>query len=396
MDLNRRSFLATAATAAAVTMTSACAQNTATGKKYRACIIGDSAEGGYGHSMHLAFALQPDVEVVALADPDEAGRTKHAAEAGAPRTYADYREMLEKEQPNLVAVGPRTTTRHKEYVLACAEAGAHGFLEKPIAPDLAAADEMIAAVQAKNLKWAIAFNMRATPLVDHVKKLIWDEKLIGTVMEMRARGKEDNRAGGEDMIVLGTHLFDLMANLMNGMPQWCCADVTVNGKPAAPADVREATEPLGPIVGNRIHAMYAFDMGRAGYFDSMATPEGGGGRWGLDIYGSKGIIAIRTEVVPTAYWMDSPSWAPLGVADASWKTLPNAPEFAIGDQARERHKIIVNDLLAAIEQDRKPAVSLDDGRNSLEMIQAVWASTVQKNRVAIPLENRQHPLEGWS
>ena len=70
-----------------------------------------------------------------LADPDESGRMKHAEDAGAARTYADYREMLGKEKPDLVSIGPRWTVRHKEYLLACTEIGAHGYLEKPIAVD---------------------------------------------------------------------------------------------------------------------------------------------------------------------------------------------------------------------------------------------------------------------
>ena len=51
------------------------------------------------------------------------------------RIYQDYREMLAKEKPDLVAVAPRWTVNHKEYLLACAEAGAHGIVEKPLTPD---------------------------------------------------------------------------------------------------------------------------------------------------------------------------------------------------------------------------------------------------------------------
>ena len=40
-------------------------------KKYKACIIGDSKMGGYGHWIQYAFALRDDVATVAVADPDE-------------------------------------------------------------------------------------------------------------------------------------------------------------------------------------------------------------------------------------------------------------------------------------------------------------------------------------
>lgn len=360
----------------------------------KACIIGDSKQGGYGHDMHMAFALQDSVRVVGLADPDEEGRKAHAAECKAERMYADYREMLEKERPDIVAIGPRWTINHKDYVLACAEAGAHGFLEKPVASDLEEADAMLKAVADKNLKWSVAFNVRATPIIEHVKHMVTKERIIGTVVDVRMRGKEDGRAGSEDLIVLGVHSFDLLRYLMGG-PEWCFANMTMNGKPALPKDVREASEPLGPIVGNRLNAMYGLRLGVAGHFGSAWTREGAGGRWGVDLYGTKGIITIRMGTIPDVYWIDCPTWAP-GGTDAEWKRLPDAPEFTMDDQATERHKIIVDDLLAAIKEDRQPAVSLADGVGAQEMIQAVFESHVQGKPVAFPLENRSHPLKRWS
>lgn len=393
MNLNRRTFLASTAVAAAAA-TSSRVRAQSKSRKYKACIIGDSKQGGYGHYIHLAFALREDVTVVGLADPDEAGRAKYAADSGAQRTYADFRKMLDKERPDLVAVGPRWSVNHRDYLLACAEVGAHGLIEKPLCVDLEEADEMVAAIESKNLKWAIAFNVRATPTIQHVKKTIWDDGLIGAVLEARGRGKEDHRAGGEDLIVLGSHVMDMMAYLMGGAPEWCFADITWNGKPAEPGDVREPTEPLGPVVGDRIHAVYGFKEGAAGHFDSMKNPDGNGGRFGLDVYGSRGVITIRIGAVPQVHWLEDPSWAP-GEDTTMWKPLPNAPEIAIEDQARERNKPIVDDLIAAIEEDREPAVGLKDGSTAQEMIQAVFESHVQRGRVAMPLKERSHPLKRW-
>jgi len=390
MDLNRRQFLASASAMAAA----AAKAHAQGGKTYKACIIGDSKHGGYGHYIHLAFALREDVAVVGLADPDEAGRARYAAEANAQRTYADYREMLEKERPDLVAVGPRWAVNHKDYLLACAGVGAHGLIEKPLCVDLEEADAMVDAIESKNLKWAIAFNARATPIITHLKKLLWDDHLIGTILEARGRGKEDHRAGGEDLIVLGAHVFDMMAYLMDAAPQWCFADVTHDGRPATPGDVRDPTEPLGPVVGDRIHAVYGFREGVVGHFDSMKNPDGNGGRFGLDVYGSRGVVTIRIGAVPAVYWLNESTWAPSG-GEAVWKPLPDVPGFD-GEDHRKRNQPIVDDLMAAIQEDRKPAVSLQDGRVAQEMIQAVFESCVQGRRVPVPLEKRSHPLKRWS
>jgi hypothetical protein len=48
-----------------------------------------------------------DVIVVAVADRDESGRAKAQSTCGAAKGYADYHEMLAKEKPELVAIGPR-------------------------------------------------------------------------------------------------------------------------------------------------------------------------------------------------------------------------------------------------------------------------------------------------
>lgn len=393
MSMTRRSFLTTTA-AASIFARGASTARAQEARRYRACIIGDTKEGGYGHDLHLAFAHRADVEVVALADPDEAGRMKHAQESGAQRTYADYREMLEKEKPDLVSVGPRFTPRHKEYVLAAAEHGIHGFLEKPIAPDLADADEMIAAVNAKNLKWTIAHNFRVSPVIRHVKHMLDEERVVGSVLEVRGRGKEDGRAGGEDLIVLGTHVFDMMIYLME-KPQWCVADITMNGKPATSADVREASEPLGPVVGNRLHSMFGFKLGTAGHFSSMVSRDGDGGRWGLDIYGTQGVISVRIDVVPEAYLLRDASWAPGGTG-AQWEPLPGTPKVEMADQRNERNAPIIDDLIASIAEDREPEMNLESGRDAYEMIQATFEAHVQGRRVELPLAERTHPLKRWS
>ncbi len=386
MEMTRRAFMGTSAAAMALGTAVA-----APGQKLRACVIGDTKHGDYGHSMHMVWALRDDVEVVGLADPDEAGRAKHAAEAKAQRTYADYREMLEKEKPDVMSIGPRWTARHREYLEAAAACGAHGLMEKPIAIDLADADAMVQTIEAKNLKWAIGFNFRATPTIQYVKKAVFEQALIGDVLEVRGRGKEDTRAGGEDLLVLGTHIFDMMRFFL-GNAQWCSADITVDGRPATRSDAHEATEPLGPIMGDRIHAAYGFDNGIVGYFATTKNEGGNGGRWGLDIYGSKGIVTIRQDSAPVVFLLRDPAWAPGGKAIA-WEPLPGAPDFKVKNAALENYAPIISDLIDAIHEDRRPRVSLQDGRDSLEMIQAVYEAHLSGGRVALPLKERVHPLK---
>lgn len=389
----RREFLATlsgAAMAATINSGSSFGQD----KKYRACIIGDWKEGQYGHAMHRAFSRLPQVEVVGLADPHEKARAKFGKESGAARTYADYREMLSAEKPDLVSIGPRFSIRHKEYLLAAAEIGAHGYMEKPVAVDLAEADEMVQAVESKNLKWAVAHQKRMTPLIAHTRKMVFEEGLIGEILELRARGKEDRRAGGEDLLVLGTHIMDLLLYFL-GRPQWVMADITVDGRPARKEDVHDASEPLGLVLGDRIQAVYGYDKGLKAFFSTMKTEDGDGGRWGLDIYGTKGIATIRIANEPIVFWLKDSSWAP-GGRDAKWEPLPDAPPALPTDNEElidAMNSFATSDLLSAIEENREPGVSLQKGRDALDMILGVYDSYFKGTVNKFPSAERTHPLK---
>src|SRR5437773_7548860 len=176
---------------------------------YRVAVIGRSGRGNYGHGLDVVWREIKNAQIVAIADENETGRVAAQKRLGAKNAYADYREMLKKERPHIVSVADRHLDLHRDMVIACAEAGASIFLEKPMCRDLVEADAMVAACEKHHVKLAIAHQTRYSPRLQRVKDLIADGR-IGTLLEMRGRGKEDSRAGGEDLMVLGTHIMDLM------------------------------------------------------------------------------------------------------------------------------------------------------------------------------------------
>ena len=151
---------------------------------YRAGIIGHTGRGNYGHSLDTAFQGLPNVEVVAVADPDAEGRAAAGQRTGASHSFADYHAMLSQMELDLVTVCPRWVDQHAEMVIACAEAGVKGiFCEKPFARTLAEADAMLAACERHNTRIAVA-HRRANPYELHARKLI-DDGLIGDVQMIR-------------------------------------------------------------------------------------------------------------------------------------------------------------------------------------------------------------------
>jgi predicted dehydrogenase len=195
-------------------------------------------------------------------------------------------------------------------------------------------------------------------------------------------------------MVLGTHIMDLM-RFLAGDPRWCHAVVLQGGNRASRADVREGGEGMGPIAGDRINASYGFDGGVMGYFGTHRAAHGASTRFGLTVYGSKGVIQLTTGSLPAAFLLEDPSWFP-GRSKSQWTEITSAgvgkPETLKDGGLGLGNIWIVKDLIEAIEKDRQPLGSMYDGRAALEMILATYESHRLKGPVEMPLKNRQHPL----
>jgi predicted dehydrogenase len=364
--------------------------------KYRVAVIGRTGKGNYGHGLDTVWLKCDRAEIVAVADENEAGRGAAAKRLGAANAYADYHDMLAKEKPRIVSVADRWPDCHRDMVIACAEAGASIFLEKPVSQNLQQADEMVAACAKHHVKCALGHQTRYSPRVKIAKELIGAGR-IGDVLELRGHGKEDRRGGGEDRMVLGTHSFDLM-RFLAGDAKWCFARIQQAGRKAVAGDVRQAGEQIGPIVGDHIVAEYGFGGLAVGSFITHVARAGASSRYWLEVRGTRGQIHLGFGVFGPSYLCEDPSWMP-GKSKAAWQEITSSgldkPETLITKEIDNGNIFIVNDLIEAIEKDREPLDSVADGRAALEMILAVYESHRQERPVDLPLKNRKHPLVGW-
>jgi predicted dehydrogenase len=352
-------------------------------KIWRVGVIGRTGRGNYGHGIDTVWQLLPQTRVVAVADDDPAGREAAAKRLGTRAAYADYGKMLAAERPDIVAICPRWADAHCEMAVAAAEYHASIYLEKPMARTLAEADRMIEACDSAHVKLAVAHQMRVSPVLDLARQRL-GEGIIGELQEMRGRGKEDRRAGGEDLMVLGTHVFDLMRQF-GGDPEWGFGRVTRAGRDITHADVVNGPEGLGPIAGDAIAGVFAFAGGVTGYFGSKKSDEASGQRFGLDLYGSRGVMSVRAGMEPEVRVAPSPKWT------GEWQPLRlpgNPPARDTGGANRD----VAADLLEAIAGDRPPRASGHHARWTLEMVMALYASQRSGGRVKLPLDRRDHPL----
>jgi predicted dehydrogenase len=361
--------------------------------KYKVAIIGSTGRGDYGHGLDAIWQHMEQCDVVAVADQDDVGRQKAVARTGAARGYADYRDMLAKEKPQIVAVCPRWIDQHRDMVLACAEHGCHMYMEKPFCRTLGEADEMIQACEMRHLKLAVAHISRYSPQLDVIRKLIQAGE-IGDVLEIRARGKEDARGGSEDLWVLGTHVLDLM-RAFAGEPESCYANLYQQGQRVTRDHIKAGNEGVGPLAGDRVDAMYRFKSGITGYFSSQKAAGGSPNRFGLRILGSKGMIDHTSGFANPAFLLNDATWG-LSSNGTKWRAISSAgidqPETITAQGYEGGNPAAAYDLIAAIEEDRQPKCSMYEARGTIEMVLAVFESHRAGGPVPMPLETKVNPL----
>ena len=371
-------------------------------KTWRVAVVDHYRKRAKGdHGTHMAFAGLPNVEVVAVADPDEESRLATQHDTEAPRAYRDWAELLDREKPDIVCVCSRLPTQHLDVIVGATEAGCHIYCEKPLSVSLAEADRMIEAADVAGARLAVGHLARHAPVFQKARDLIQSGS-IGQPLSVFCRGKEDDRGGGEDMLVLGSHLLDV-ARFFFGDPQWVFGHVTTEGHDFTLADVREPTEPLGPVGGDNITALYGFADGVRGQFESRrGLFDGGEVRMGITVVGSEATLSVRYdnernlrirrsrrpgedggefEVIPTPPTPDPPGATPLEGTSG------------IGGYFARSNRLAALDLLAAIEEEREPVASGRDARWSLEMIHGAYASHLERRAMPLPLTDREHPLE---
>jgi predicted dehydrogenase len=370
----------------------------------RVAAIGRTGRGDWGHAIDQLWGGVEGAELVAVADESEEGLAKaierNKLDASRPEVaHRDWKAMLAAAKPDIVAICMRQIDCHAEMAIAAAEAGVKGiFMEKPFVRTLAEAEAVIAACKKSNTKLSLAYVNRHSPAYAAARDLIEDGR-IGKVLELRGRGKEDARGGGEDLIVLGCHILDMMVDL-GGAPQWCEAAVSQGGRPFTRADATAGPEGIGPIAGDSITAMFGLADGPIGFFASNRDAGLKQPNFGLTVVGTKGAIQIRPDHVPQAYLREAPlwrvdkdfPWKPIG-AEGVESPPVNASEV---DRAAERAgwgRFAATDLIDAIAEDREPETGMYAGRTVLEMTTAVYASAVSGARVTWPLATRGNPLE---
>lgn len=361
-------------------------------------IIYDTLQKSKGsHGTHLMFTGLPDVEVI-IADPNP--NPPDSIRIGAVLHYLSWQEMLEKETLDAVVVCSRLPVDHYVPLKAALERGLHVFCEKPVSSELSEIDELCSLAEKNHCLAGVAHLARYSKVFCTIKRCI-DAGMIGTPLTFYGRGKEDERGGGEDLLVLGTHILDIGCMLF-GMPESLFAEVYQSGRPLRHGDLLPVSEPIGLVAGDNIFAHFHFPNMVDGIFQSRrGLYSGKQVRMGVTVVGTDGMLSMRYDndrFVRLSHSPYPPEDAAVyevipfnDVPKISGAKLLNYQDFAFWYFA-EANREAGRNFLAAMDGKEPLACTFADARNVLELINGIYFSALENRKIILPLTNRINPL----
>ena len=344
-------------------------------RKYKAALIGlgrisstieDEVQGTSellprGHMS--SYLHVPEVTVVGAADLHAEQREAFGHRYGFSNLYSDYREMLEKERPDIVSICTSTKPR-ADIVTTIAEMDMGVkliFAEKPISESLEQADAMVAACRKAGIKLAINCVQRWDPWFNQARAMI-DSGAIGEIIQVNVYRK------GE--LSHNSHMINMVRYLAGGDGKVAWVFGEMESDEAARSD-----DDLG---GN---CYLAFENGVRGYAVSAYERLD---RWPVaevDVLGSKGRLRGLEFGARRFEWWREAEGTPR--PEMCLYFFPRPQSIAsFGVRA-------VQDLIQCIETDKEPNSSGDDGLHDLEVAIALRESHRQGGRrTDLPIADR--------
>ena len=205
--------------------------------KLRVAVIGI---GNMGINHVRVYHELDDVELVAIADVNK-DNLKKATDRFPCKGYRNYKEMIEKEDVDLISIVVPTSL-HKKVALEVIEKGIHFLLEKPIADNMDDAKAIVRKAKEKKLKFLIGHIERFNPAVSKLKKII-DEKRLGNIITISAKrvGIAPPQIKDANIIIdVSIHDIDIINHLFGKMPN----KIFANGGKALKGDREDFVDVL--------------------------------------------------------------------------------------------------------------------------------------------------------
>ena len=315
-------------------------------KKYRVAIVGC---GGISNAHGNAWRNLPEIEIVGACDEKFESLARFATEYEVQNTYNDLRQMLEKQQPDVLVIATWPSS-HLKNVLEAVRCGVKGILvEKPIAVNATQLEQMIQVTERAGILLMEAFMYRHHPLTLAVKQKI-EDGAIGDVRYARSTfstGLTDRQnwrlrgdLGGGAVMDLGCYCINIMRYLVGQEPQ----SVWATGK----------FEPINNVWETLIGTL-DFGDGITGQLDCSF---GWTWRESYEVAGTDGTLFVQS------------AW---GNSEGASHFIVNGETFSVIDGVNPYGAEILN-LCEAIDTGASLHLPIEDALGNMRVIDALHAS----------------------
>lgn len=146
-------------------------------------------------------------------------------------TYFDAESLISDPVVNIVYICTRHDS-HVEYGKMACKYGKNVFMEKPVAMNRVQAMELMDIWEKKPVSFAVGYNMRVTPSILKLKELLGEYRAVPETFRANMTGTGfmqgwagDTQSGGGVLVCQGSHMFDLITDILGSPICEVCAEV---------------------------------------------------------------------------------------------------------------------------------------------------------------------------
>lgn len=359
--------------------------------------------------MPMFFEAEAIPVMKVICDWNEEAAKKASRQFGWEEYETSWEKTIKREDIDLVDISTPGNT-HKEIAIAAAKAGKDIFCEKPLANNLAEAEQMLEAVKRAGVKHMIAFNYRRVPALGLAKQFIESGKL-GTIYHYRATYLQDwlvdpefplawrlqkDKAGSGSHGDLNAHIIDLAHYLVGDIDKVIGISETFIKKRLLEKSSSElsatSSQEYGEVtVDDATLFLAKFKEGVLGSFEATRLAVGRKNFERIEINGSKGSLVFNLERMNELEYYsreDNPNEQGFKTIMVTEPTHPYIkawwpPGHIIGYEHTFIHEVY--DLMQALARDEMPRPDFEDGVRCQAVLEAVERSIKEERWVKIAL-----------
>ena len=331
---------------------------------------------------HVTAAVNNNLEIFAVCDivPEkmEAILKKHGlVDDKSIKRYTDYKKMIEENELELVSIATESG-KHASIALDVIDAGINVIIEKPMAMNIADAEEIIKRADEKNVKVSACHQNRFNVAIQEVRKAIEGDR-FGKLSHASINVRWNRNKGYYDQAPWrGTWEEDggcLMNQCIHGIDllRWMMGDEVVEVYGATRQQFHDYLEAEDVGV-----AVVKFKNGAVGTIEGTTNVYPQNLEETLYIFGENGTVKVGGKSTNT---IDVWDFKDETAEDQKNKGLEEETSNVYGNG----HTSLFADVIEAIKEDRTPYVDGVAGRNALEMVLAIYKSQKEGVPVRLPL-----------